>query len=91
MRTVVVRRLDLVPTARDSVGYAIDLENRYKGLRAPHKLKFAVSGCTRECAEAPKRNVGIIATQKGWNLYVCGGGGMKPRHAGARRRSTAPR
>lgn len=66
---------------QDSVRYAIDLENRYKGLRAPHKLKFAVSGCTRECAEAQSKDVGIIATEKGWNLYVCGNGGMKPRHA----------
>lgn len=65
----------------DSVGLAIDIENRYKGLRAPHKLKFAVSGCTRECAEAQSKDVGIIATEKGWNLYVCGNGGMKPRHA----------
>ncbi len=64
----------------DSVGYAIDLENRYKGLRAPHKIKFAVSGCTRECAEAQSKDIGIIATEKGWNLYVCGNGGMKPRH-----------
>ncbi|QNK02337.1 nitrite reductase large subunit NirB [Dyella telluris] len=66
---------------QDSVGKAIDLENRYKGLRSPHKLKFAVSGCTRECAEAQSKDVGIIATEKGWNLYVCGNGGMKPRHA----------
>ncbi len=66
---------------QDSVGLAIDIENRYKGLRAPHKLKFAVSGCTRECAEAQSKDVGIIATEKGWNLYVCGNGGMKPRHA----------
>ena len=65
----------------DSVGTAIDLENRYKGLRSPHKIKFAVSGCTRECAEAQSKDVGIIATEKGWNLYVCGNGGMKPRHA----------
>ncbi|QGZ66851.1 nitrite reductase large subunit NirB [Paraburkholderia acidisoli] len=65
----------------DSVGFAIDLENRYKGLRAPHKIKFGVSGCTRECAEAQGKDVGIIATEKGWNLYVCGNGGMKPRHA----------
>lgn len=65
----------------DSVGLAIDLENRYKGLRSPHKLKFAVSGCTRECAEAQSKDVGVIATEKGWNLYVCGNGGMKPRHA----------
>jgi nitrite reductase (NADH) large subunit len=66
---------------QDSVGTAIDLENRYKGLRAPHKIKFAVSGCTRECAEAQSKDVGVIATEAGWNLYVCGNGGMKPRHA----------
>lgn len=65
----------------DSIGLAIYLENRYKGLRSPHKLKMAVSGCTRECAEAQSKDVGIIATEKGWNLYVCGNGGMKPRHA----------
>ncbi|WP_428034924.1 nitrite reductase large subunit NirB [Amphritea sp.] len=64
----------------DSAGLAIDLENRYKGLRAPHKIKFAVSGCTRECAEAQSKDIGVIATEKGWNLYVCGNGGMKPRH-----------
>ncbi|GAL21879.1 nitrite reductase [NAD(P)H] large subunit [Vibrio maritimus] len=65
----------------DSVGLAIDLENRYKGLRAPHKIKFAVSGCTRECAEAQSKDIGVIATENGWNLYVCGNGGMRPRHA----------
>ena len=65
----------------DSVGLAIELENRYKGLRSPHKLKFAVSGCTRECAEAQGKDIGVIATEHGWNLYVCGNGGMKPRHA----------
>ncbi|MCL0274535.1 nitrite reductase (NAD(P)H), partial [Escherichia coli] len=54
---------------------------RYKGIRTPHKMKFGVSGCTRECAEAQGKDVGIIATEKGWNLYVCGNGGMKPRHA----------
>ncbi|ARP91522.1 nitrite reductase (NAD(P)H) [Bordetella genomosp. 9] len=66
---------------QDSVRMALDIENRYKGLRAPHKLKFAVSGCTRECAEAQSKDVGVIATEKGWNLYVCGNGGMRPRHA----------
>jgi len=65
----------------DSVGLAVELEHRYKGLRAPHKIKFGVSGCTRECAEAQGKDVGVIATGKGWNLYVCGNGGMKPRHA----------
>jgi nitrite reductase (NADH) large subunit len=66
---------------QDSMALAIELEHRYKGLRSPHKLKFAVSGCTRECAEAQSKDVGVIATEKGWNLYVCGNGGMKPRHA----------
>lgn len=65
----------------DSVGMAIRLEERYKGLRSPHKLKFGVSGCTRECAEAQSKDVGVIATESGWSLYVCGNGGMKPRHA----------
>ena len=66
---------------QDSVSMAINIENRYRGLRSPHKLKMAVSGCTRECAEAQGKDVGIIATEKGWNLYVCGNGGIKPRHA----------
>ncbi|WP_089138125.1 nitrite reductase large subunit NirB [Vibrio rumoiensis] len=65
----------------DSIGLAIELENRYKGLRSPHKIKMAVSGCTRECAEAQGKDIGVIATEKGWNLYVCGNGGMRPRHA----------
>jgi nitrite reductase (NADH) large subunit len=60
---------------------AIALELRYRGLRAPHKLKSAVSGCARECAEARGKDFGIIATEKGWNLYVGGNGGMTPRHA----------
>ncbi|ARU88823.1 nitrite reductase large subunit NirB [Pseudomonas sp. M30-35] len=66
---------------QDSVGMALTLEDRYKGLRSPHKIKFAVSGCTRECAEAQSKDVGIIATENGWNLYVSGNGGMRPRHA----------
>jgi nitrite reductase (NADH) large subunit len=66
---------------QDSVGTAIRIEERYRGLRSPHKLKLAVSGCTRECAEAQSKDVGVIATEKGWNLYVAGNGGMKPRHA----------
>ncbi|CAE6962316.1 nitrite reductase catalytic subunit NirB [Ectopseudomonas oleovorans] len=66
---------------QDSVAMALHLENRYKGLRSPHKIKFAVSGCTRECAEAQSKDIGVIATENGWNLYVCGNGGMRPRHA----------
>ncbi|GAC1344896.1 MAG: nitrite reductase large subunit NirB [Myxococcales bacterium] len=66
---------------QDSVSTAIRVENRYKGLRSPHKLKSAVSGCARECAEAQSKDFGIIATEKGYNLYLCGNGGMKPQHA----------
>ena len=66
---------------QDSVAMALRLEDRYKGLRSPHKIKFAVSGCTRECAEAQSKDVGVIATENGWNLYVAGNGGMRPRHA----------
>lgn len=65
----------------DSVSFAIEIEERYKGIRAPHKLKGGVSGCIRECAEAQAKDFGIIATEKGWNLYVCGNGGSKPVHA----------
>lgn len=65
----------------DSVSFAIRIEERYRGLRSPHKLKGGVSGCIRECAEAQSKDFGIIATEKGWNLYVCGNGGSKPQHA----------
>lgn len=65
----------------DSVSFAIRIEERYRGLRAPHKIKSAVSGCIRECAEAQSKDFGIIATEKGWNLYVGGNGGSKPQHA----------
>jgi nitrite reductase (NADH) large subunit len=66
---------------QDSVGFAIRVEKRYRGIRAPHKIKAAVSGCVRECAEAQGKDFGLIATEKGYNLYVCGNGGAKPRHA----------
>jgi nitrite reductase (NADH) large subunit len=66
---------------QDSVGMAIELELRYRGLRSPHKIKLGVSGCARECAEARSKDVGVIATDKGWNLYVGGNGGFTPRHA----------
>jgi nitrite reductase (NADH) large subunit len=66
---------------QDSVSFAVFIENRYKGLRAPHKIKGAVSGCIRECAEAQSKDFGIIATEKGWNLYVAGNGGARPQHA----------
>ncbi|QBS45821.1 nitrite reductase large subunit NirB [Nocardia sp. CS682] len=66
---------------QDSVGMAVLLEKRYRGLRSPHKLKLAVSGCARECAEARGKDVGVIATEHGWNLYVGGNGGLTPKHA----------
>jgi nitrite reductase (NADH) large subunit len=66
---------------QDSVGMAIALELRYRGLRSPHKLKLGVSGCARECAEARGKDVGVIATDQGWNVYVGGNGGFTPRHA----------
>ncbi|MUM16536.1 nitrite reductase large subunit [Mycobacterium sp. CBMA271] len=66
---------------QDSVGMAVELELRYRGLRSPHKLKMGVSGCARECAEARGKDVGVIATENGWNLYVGGNGGATPAHA----------
>ncbi|KAK4702458.1 nitrite reductase (NAD(P)H), partial [Phenoliferia sp. Uapishka_3] len=65
----------------DSVGLAIDLENRYRGVRSPHKFKGGVSGCVRECAEAQGKDFGLIATDKGWNVFIGGNGGANPRHA----------
>lgn len=65
----------------ESVSFAIELENRYKGIRSPHKFKGGVSGCIRECAEARCKDFGLIATEAGWNLYVCGNGGASPKHA----------
>ncbi|AEO58973.1 hypothetical protein MYCTH_2306799 [Thermothelomyces thermophilus ATCC 42464] len=65
----------------DSVGMAVRLEERYKSIRAPHKIKGGVSGCVRECAEAQGKDFGLIATEKGFNVFVGGNGGAKPRHA----------
>ena len=81
MRTAVTGKVRCRFGVQDSTSLAIQVEERYRGLRSPHKLKSAVSGCTRECAEAQSKDFGIIATEKGWNLYVCGNGGMKPQHA----------
>src|SRR5690625_5077833 len=66
---------------QDSTAMAVALERRYRGLRSPHKIKVGVSGCARECAEARAKDVGVIATTKGWNLYVGGNGGAQPAHA----------
>ncbi|KIP04506.1 hypothetical protein PHLGIDRAFT_31334 [Phlebiopsis gigantea 11061_1 CR5-6] len=74
----------------DSVGLAIALEERYKGIRAPHKIKGGVSGCVRECAEAQSKDFGLIATDKGWNIFICGNGGATPRHATLFAKDVAP-
>ena len=66
---------------QDSVALAIELELRYRGIRSPHKIKAGVSGCARECAEAQSKDIGVIAADSGWNLYVGGNGGFRPRHA----------
>lgn len=68
-------------TTGDSVGMAVRIEERYKSIRAPHKIKGGVSGCVRECAEAQNKDFGLIATDKGFNVYVGGNGGAKPRHS----------
>jgi len=65
----------------DSVGMAVRLEERYKSIRSPHKIKGGVSGCVRECAEAQNKDFGLIATDKGWNIFVAGNGGATPRHS----------
>jgi nitrite reductase (NADH) large subunit len=65
----------------DSTTFAIELENRYRGIRSPHKLKGGVSACIRECAEARGKDFGVIAVEGGWNLYICGNGGANPKHA----------
>ena len=65
----------------ESAGFAIELENRYKGIRSPHKIKGGVSACIRECAEARGKDFGLIAVEGGWNLYICGNGGANPKHA----------
>ena len=66
---------------QDSVSLAVELELRYRGIRSPHKIKAGVSGCARECAEARSKDIGVIAAEDGWNLFVCGNGGFRPRHA----------
>jgi len=66
---------------QDAVSMAVRLEERYKGFRAPHKFKMGVSGCMRECAEAQGKDMGLVATIAGYNLYVGGNHGTSPKHA----------
>ncbi|KAK0617415.1 hypothetical protein B0T14DRAFT_498432 [Immersiella caudata] len=74
----------------DSVGMAVRLEERYKSIRAPHKIKGGVSGCVRECAEAQNKDFGLIASEKGFNIFVGGNGGAKPRHSELLAKDVAP-
>jgi nitrite reductase (NADH) large subunit len=62
---------------QDSTQMGKDLERAMWRMYAPHKVKFAVSGCPRNCAEAGIKDVGIIGVDSGWELYVAGNGGIK--------------
>ena len=55
----------------------IDLERAFYKMWAPHKVKLAVSGCPRNCAEAAIKDVGVIGVDSGWEIYIAGNGGIK--------------
>jgi nitrite reductase (NADH) large subunit len=62
---------------QDSTQMGIDLEKAFWKMYAPHKVKFAVSGCPRNCAESGIKDVGVIGVDSGWEIYVAGNGGIK--------------
>ncbi|HQP65244.1 MAG TPA: nitrite reductase large subunit NirB [Quisquiliibacterium sp.] len=62
---------------QDSTRMGKDLERAMWRMYAPHKVKFAVSGCPRNCAESGIKDVGIIGVDSGWEMYVGGNGGIK--------------
>jgi nitrite reductase (NADH) large subunit len=62
---------------QDSTQMGKDLERALWRMYAPHKVKFAVSGCPRNCAEAGIKDVGVIGVDSGWEIYVAGNGGIK--------------
>ncbi len=62
---------------QNSTQMGIDLETMLANMWSPHKVKLAVSGCPRNCAEAGIKDVGVIAVDSGWELYVGGNGGIK--------------
>ncbi|UEM24090.1 nitrite reductase large subunit NirB [Skermanella mucosa] len=64
---------------QDSTGMGVKLERMTWGTWTPHKVKLAVSGCPRNCAEATIKDFGVVAVDSGWELYVAGNGGMKVR------------
>lgn len=81
LSNLVSARLGADTEFRTRVSFAVQVENRYKGIRSPHKMKSAVSGCVRECAKAQGKDFGMIATENGYNLFVGGNGGVNPVHA----------
>ncbi len=62
---------------QDSTRLGKDLEHAFVGMQAPHKVKFAVSGCPRNCAESGIKDVGIIGVDSGWEMHIAGNGGIK--------------
>lgn len=62
---------------QNSTQLGIDIEKAFDHMWAPHKVKFAVSGCPRNCAESGIKDVGIIGVDSGWEIYVGGNGGIK--------------
>ncbi|MDR7307713.1 nitrite reductase large subunit NirB [Rhodoferax saidenbachensis] len=62
---------------QDSTQMGKDLERAHWRMYAPHKVKYAVSGCPRNCAEAGIKDVGIIGVDSGWEMYIAGNGGIK--------------
>ena len=62
---------------QDSTKLGMDLERAMWRMYAPHKVKFAVSGCPRNCAESGIKHVGIIGVDSGWEMYIAGNGGIK--------------
>ncbi len=64
---------------QDSTSFGIAMEKLFEGLYAPHKIKMAVSGCPRNCAESYVKDIGIVAVQTGWEIYIGGAAGMTVR------------
>src|SRR5579863_488831 len=64
---------------QDSTSLGIEMEKLFEGLYTPHKVKMAVSGCPRNCAESYVKDIGIVAIQTGWEIYVGGAAGMTVR------------
>ena len=62
---------------QDSTQMGKDLERAMWRMYAPHKVKFAVSGCPRNCAESGIKDVGIFGVDSGWEMYIAGNGGIK--------------